>query len=107
MPSVFEPCGIGQLVAMRYGTLPIVRRVGGLNDTVTGYELDKDRATGFSFDKDNAFRLKNGAIYKSIKLAYECYKKENMVKIILNAMKFDSSWSKSVDNYLSLYKDII
>lgn len=102
MPSVFEPCGIGQLVAMRYGTLPIVRRVGGLNDTVTGYELDKDRATGFSFDKDN-----DEGLQESIKLAYECYKKENMVKIILNAMKFDSSWSKSVDNYLSLYKDII
>lgn len=101
MPSLFEPCGTGQLIAMRYGTLPIVSRVGGLNDTVVDYRNDPSRATGFTFDKDD-----DKGLLDSCRAANELWKAGQLGPLIENAMNYDSSWAASVDNYLDLYRSL-
>ena len=87
MPSLFEPCGIGQMIAMRYATLPIVRRTGGLNDTVIGYDgQNEDEATGFVFDEYNRYWMNLTTLF-----ALEIYQdKELLKKLRLNTMRVDN-----------------
>jgi starch synthase len=102
MPSYFEPCGTSQMIAMRYGTLPIVSNVGGLNDTVKDLSVG-DTATGFVFN--NAYY---DGFYNCFKAANEFYfhEKDRFKKIQANGMEGDYSWSKSADEYLALYRSI-
>lgn len=103
MPSLFEPCGIGQLIAMRYGTLPIVRRTGGLKDSVEAYDGQNEAtATGFGFDPYDHYEMIRTAIW-----AYDNYWNLPVRrKLIKNAMKYNSSWAKSAKEYLKVYKSI-
>ncbi len=103
MPSLFEPCGIGQMLAMRYGTLPIVRETGGLKDTVTPYNQYTSEGNGFSFANYNAHEM----LY-CIQNAVNVYKnKEKWQQLVINAMETDSSWKKSAKTYTEVYKDMI
>ncbi|MDO4594846.1 MAG: glycogen synthase GlgA [Tissierellia bacterium] len=103
MPSVSEPCGISQLIAMRYGSLPIVREAGGLKDTVEAYDKFNKKGTGFSFANINAHEL-----LFTIKRAIEVYRnnKEDYKMLVRNAMKKRNDWEKSSKNYIKLYDDI-
>jgi len=103
MPSRFEPCGLGQLMAMRYGTVPVVRATGGLRDTVTDYAVSKTGATGFHF---------TAATPKAFDVALEhaltAFKVPRIwSRIRSNALKRDSSWDASAAQYLELYKALI
>lgn len=105
MPSLFEPCGIGQMIAQRYGTLPIVRRTGGLKDSVIGYDNNnQDIANGFGFDDYTIEAFINTCLY-----ALDVYNNKSSVfkKLIKNAMKVDNSWKKSAKLYLGLYKSVV
>lgn len=103
MPSVSEPCGISQLIAMRYGSLPIVREAGGLKDTVIAYNEYTGEGTGFSFANINAHEL-----LFCIKDALKIYNedKEEFKKLIANAMGQNNDWEKSCEKYLNLYNEI-
>lgn len=103
MPSLFEPCGIGQLIAQRYGTLPIVRLTGGLKDTVVGYSgWNLEEATGFGFEHFDEYGMQYG-----LDLALSLYQdKEALLKMRRNAMKLDRTWKKSALDYIGLYRDI-
>lgn len=100
MPSLFEPCGIGQLIALRYGTIPIVRRTGGLKDTVTlfnGHNLDV--ANGYGFDDYDEYWMR-----LTVNYALEHYHKDEIhQKLVVNAMQSDVSWKKSAKEYIKLY----
>lgn len=97
MPSLFEPCGLSQLMSLRYGTLPIVRETGGLRDTVVPY--NKENSTGFSFSNYNAHDM----LY-TIRYAEEVFKnKKEWDKIVKRAMKADFSWKTSAKEYEKLY----
>lgn len=103
MPSIAEPCGISQLIAMRYGSVPIVRETGGLVDTVDAYNKYTKEGTGFRFSNINAHEL----LY-TIKNACKLYReKEEFNSIIEQAMSKDFSWNTSRDQYLTLYKRLI
>ncbi|PIS19095.1 MAG: glycogen synthase GlgA [Zetaproteobacteria bacterium CG12_big_fil_rev_8_21_14_0_65_55_1124] len=102
MPSRFEPCGLGQLMAMRYGNIPVVRATGGLKDTVTDYAQDKPNATGFAFEEANpaAFRA-------AVSAAVEVWRKPaSWKRIVSNAVRRDSSWDASASTYLELYTSL-
>ena len=103
MPSKFEPCGLGQMIAMRYATLPLVRETGGLKDTVIPYNKYTNEGTGFSFDKFDPQALKE-VMY----LAIDVYNnnKEAFNQLRKNAMKQDYSWSSSAKQYIELYNKI-
>ena len=103
MPSLFEPCGLGQMIAQRYGTLPIVRYTGGLKDSVIGYDgTNLEKANGFGF-----FNYSYEAFRDQVMLSYEIYDNLPVRKqLVKNAMKVDNSWSKSAKEYLALYKYI-
>jgi starch synthase len=103
MPSLFEPCGLGQLISMRYGTLPIVRETGGLKDTVLSYNEETGEGNGFSFANYNAHDM----LY-TIQRALRIYKKKTLRKKLVHAaMSFRSSWDHSAEKYLELYKKLI
>lgn len=112
MPSRFEPCGLGQMIAMRYGTVPVVRSTGGLIDTVPSLTKKEEffcgvggvKAKGFSF-KD----LSGDALYKELNRAIKIYSNRKRLwnKIVLNGMKEDFSWDNSAKKYLDLYRDVI
>ncbi len=103
MPSKYEPCGLGQLISLKYGTIPIVRETGGLADTITDFDLAKD----FEHDKGNGFvfeEYSSKELYKTILSALEVYKNElAWKKIMTNAMKYDYSWKASAVKYEKLY----
>ena len=107
MPSLFEPCGLGQLIAMRYGTVPVVRATGGLKDTVLSIKQKinlgtKVEGTGFTF-KD----YKAKEFLKTIKEALNIYKdKKNWSQIQRNGMNKDFSWDKSAKRYLEIYQKL-
>ncbi|MGN1032778.1 MAG: glycogen synthase GlgA, partial [Intestinibacter sp.] len=103
MPSLFEPCGIGQMIAMRYGTLPIVRETGGLKDTVTPYNQYTNEGNGFSFANYNAHEM-FFTLQRAIKLYEEDRKTWNI--LVENAMNTDNSWSKSAKEYIKTYKSL-
>lgn len=100
MPSYFEPCGTSQLISMRYGTIPIVSNVGGLNDTVKDVS-NGPSATGFVFRNDDYFGCVN-AFYG----ACDLYWNKRLDRMIRNGMEGDYSWNKSAKEYLSLYHSI-
>jgi len=102
MPSLFEPCGIGQLIALRYGSLPIVRETGGLKDTVQSYNEEDGTGNGFSFANYNAHDM----LY-TIKRALALYQNKKLWnKIVASAMEEDMSWDKSAAEYKALYSQI-
>ena len=100
MPSKFEPCGLSQLIAMRYGSLPVVRATGGLEDTVIGYPLAD--STGFKF-----WGYDGGSMMSAINGALEVYKdKYTFNAMRKSAMESDFSWKKSSKEYMNLYKQL-
>ena len=103
MPSLFEPCGIGQMIAMRYGTLPIVRETGGLKDTVIPYNEYTKEGNGFSFANYNAHEM-FFTLQRALKLYQE--DKEAWNTLVENAMNTDNSWSKSAKEYIETYKSL-
>ena len=103
MPSLFEPCGISQLISMRYGTLPLVRETGGLKDTVTPYnEFDKT-GNGFSFANYNSDEMVQ-VMYNAIDVYYN--RPEDWKILVRNAMNTDVSWEKSAETYCQLYAQL-
>ena len=104
MPSQFEPCGIGQLLALRYGTLPLVRETGGLKDTVIPYNELTEEGNGFSFANYNAHELLY-TIERAIALFRFQPNKWNY--LVGNAMDIDFSWSSSSQQYLKLYQELL
>ncbi|MDQ6972815.1 MAG: glycosyltransferase, partial [Mariprofundaceae bacterium] len=102
MPSRFEPCGLGQLMAMRYANIPVVRATGGLKDTVTDYALDKSKATGFAFDEASP-----EAFEHALNSAVEVWRKPAVWKRIMgNAARRDSTWDASASEYINLYSSL-
>ncbi|MDV7392491.1 glycosyltransferase, partial [Arthrospira platensis SPKY1] len=101
MPSRFEPCGLSQIYAMRYGTLPIVRDTGGLHDTVESYHAQSVSGTGFVFHDSTA-----GALYDTMGWACATYydSPEAIQQLRTNAMQQDFSWDRSANDYLSVYE---
>lgn len=101
MPSRFEPCGLGQMIAMRYGTLPIVRKTGGLSDTVFKYDPLTEKGNGFSFNNYDSNEMMHVILG-----AYEIYKNNKPVwnDLIIRAMKSNNSLAKSAQKYIELYK---
>lgn len=103
MPSRFEPCGIGQLIALRYGSIPIVRETGGLNDTVHSFNEITGEGNGFSFKNYNAHDM----LY-TIRRAIEFFKnKELWSNLVKRAMREDYSWDKSAEQYANLYNKLL
>lgn len=104
MPSLFEPCGLSQLMSLRYGTLPIVRETGGLKDTVEPYNEYEKTGTGFSFTNYNAHEMLNTIRYAE-QIFYD--RKRDWNKMVERAMKEDFSWNNSTKQYEQLYKDLL
>ena len=100
MPSKFEPCGLSQIIAMRYGTLPIVRETGGLKDTVIPYNEFTGEGTGFSFSNFNGDEM-GDAVFRAARLFWDNPDAWN--QLITQAMSQDFSWTRSADKYLDLY----
>ena len=99
MPSRYEPCGLGQLIALRYGTVPVVRRTGGLTDTVTEFEPARRAGTGFTLD---AFAV--DALLDAVRRAASAYRQPALWKaLVRNAMAEDFSWEASAREYVTLY----
>jgi starch synthase len=103
MPSLFEPCGLSQLISMRYGTIPIVRETGGLKDTVTPYDEFKGTGTGFGFQNYNAHEL-----LEMIKYSLKIYEdKKKWDKLVKNAMERKSSWANAAKEYKKIYNQVM
>lgn len=104
MPSRFEPCGLSQIISMRYGTIPLVHATGGLEDTVIDFHEDNQRGNGFSFNHYSAVEL-----WKTLQRAVGLYNDypEQWHQLVSNAMKADFSWSKSAEKYVSYYRTAI
>ncbi len=106
MPSRYEPCGLSQLYSLRYGTVPIVRKTGGLADTVVGYTpraLKESRATGFSFTDTSS-----ASLLTSILLALSVYrKKADWQRLVKTGMEQDLSWARSAAIYLQLFQEVV
>lgn len=100
MPSKFEPCGLSQIIAMRYGTLPIVRETGGLKDTVIPYNEFTGEGTGFSFSNFNGDEM-GDAVFRAARLFWDNRAAWN--QLVTQAMSQDFSWTRSADKYLDLY----
>ena len=104
MPSLFEPCGLTQLIAMRYGTVPVVRETGGLKDTVLPYNAETNEGNGFTFDRytpDNLLQAVNEAkgLFFGDRPRWDAMVKRNMEK--------DVSWEQSAKQYLDFYKELM
>lgn len=100
MPSMFEPCGLSQLISFRYGTIPVARRTGGLNDTVIGYIGNKEEGNGFTF-----WGTRTEDLIEVTNKAIETYNdKETWTKLVERAMTQDYSWSRSAKEYIKLYE---
>ncbi len=103
MPSKFEPCGISQMIALRYGTLPIVRETGGLRDTVQSYNEYEDTGNGFSFANYNAHEML-GAIRYALQTLQSPKRKHGLIR---RAMESDNSFAKSAKIYLDMYNSVL
>ncbi|MBC7348330.1 MAG: glycosyltransferase, partial [Clostridia bacterium] len=101
MPSRFEPCGLGQLISMRYGTIPLVRATGGLEDTVVDYAVRPEQATGFTFGPYEA-----DALWQTIQRALRLWRQDPRAwrRLQVNAMRADFSWERSAAEYVNLYR---
>lgn len=103
MPSRYEPCGLGQLFAMRYGTVPVVRFTGGLADTVKEFDPSSFEGNGFGF-----YDYSPEELFKTLKRAIKAYEDpRTWSRIVLNAMEEDFSWKASARNYLAVYEKIL
>ncbi len=103
MPSRYEPCGLGQMIALRYGTVPVVRKTGGLTDTVTNYNKNTGRGTGFVFDDYSA-----EALVDCLSLAREIFLDSRKWKRLIEAgMKQDFSWESSAKEYVKVYRTVL
>ena len=103
MPSLFEPCGLSQLISFRYGTIPIARKTGGLNDTVIGYLGNKEEGNGFTF-----WNPREEDLIEVTKKALEIYKNKNeWNKLAKRVMKQDFSWKSSAEKYIEIYKRVL
>lgn len=102
MPSRFEPCGLGQLMAMRYGAVPVVRSTGGLKDTVIDFDEAKSKSTGFRFDEASAEAFSRG-----IKRAIATYRTPAWSRLVGRALRRDSTWEASARSYESLYRQLV
>jgi starch synthase len=103
MPSLYEACGLSQLIALRYGTVPIVRETGGLKDTVQNYDEETDSGTGFVFSGYNSRELLD-----TIKKAVALYRqKDKWERLVDRAMGEDNSWNKSSKLYMDIYESMI
>jgi starch synthase len=100
MPSRFEPCGLGQLISLRYGTIPVVRSVGGLAETITDIDEDKTNGNGFCFNEFTVKAFKNAAERAIIKYAA---KTDEWKGLVIKALESDYSWKKPCQKYLELY----
>lgn len=100
MPSKFEPCGLSQIIAMRYGTLPIIRETGGLKDTVIPYNEFTGEGTGFSFSNFNGDEM-GDAVFRAARLFWD--NRDAWNQLVTQAMSQDFSWTRSADKYLDLY----
>ncbi|HXY62702.1 MAG TPA: glycosyltransferase, partial [Nitrospirota bacterium] len=103
MPSRYEPCGLGQMIALRYGAVPIVRRTGGLSDTVVAYRARADLGTGFLFDEYSASALVD-AIRRALKVFGNKAKWRHLMKAGMNE---DFSWEHSAKEYVKLYQKVM
>ena len=103
MPSRFEPCGLGQMIAMRYGCVPIVRETGGLRDTVTPYNRFTGTGNGFSFANFDAWEMRD-----AIRMAISCYQNQEIMDgLITSAMSADFGFELSAEKYIKLYIDML
>lgn len=103
MPSLYEPCGLNQMYSMAYGTVPIVRKTGGLADTVKPANLEKGSGTGFVFEEYSSI-----ALLKTIKMAIKSFSNKKGWEGLMNrGMEFDSSWSASAEKYINLYRQAV
>ncbi|MGO1711886.1 MAG: glycogen synthase, partial [Senegalia sp. (in: firmicutes)] len=103
MPSMKEPCGISQLISLRYGTIPIVREVGGLKDTIIPYNQYDGSGNGFSFENFNAHEL-----LFTVKRTLDVYNdKTKWEKLMINAMDSKNDWKKSSNEYIEIYEQVI
>lgn len=101
MPSLFEPCGLSQMIAMRYGTLPVVRETGGLKDTVIPYNYETGEGTGFSFANFNGDEM-GDAVFRGARLFWDNHDAWN--NVVTQAMSQDFSWTRSASKYMDLYR---
>jgi starch synthase len=100
MPSKYEPCGLNQIYSLKYGTIPVVRATGGLDDTITHYDPATKKGNGFKFTRYDAKEFLN-----TIKAAISIYSQpEHWRELLLNAMTADFSWERSAEAYLQLYR---
>lgn len=103
MPSLFEPCGLSQMIAMRYGTLPVVRETGGLRDTVAPYNQFTGEGTGFTFANFNGDEM-GDAVFRGARLYWD--DRAAWDQLVQNAMAADFSWVRSADEYMNLYHNL-
>jgi len=106
VPSIFEPCGLTQMIALKYGTIPIVRRTGGLADTI--FDIDNsgkpfEKTNGYVFDVPDA-----RGIESALRRAFECWfhDPQKWRKLMINGMNIDFSWNQSSNEYLEVYKKV-
>jgi starch synthase len=104
MPSRFEPCGLSQMISLRYGTIPLVRAVGGLADTIKDYNVDKDTGNGFSFKP-----YQTEALLDTVRRAVTIYRQrpELWRRLMVRAMSSDYSWERSAREYVEIYRGAI
>ena len=103
MPSKFEPCGLGQMFSLRFGTVPIVRKTGGLADTIQHYDPETKKGNGFLFETYDG----NGLLW-AVEEALKVYHmgKEEWKNVVKNAMDSDYSWESSADKYIAVYEKL-
>ena len=103
MPSLYEPCGLNQMFSLKYGTIPIVRAIGGLKDTVIDYDAEPSKGTGFVFD-----RYEPDALWESIERALRVFtENRSWTALIHRAMRMDFSWDRSAQAYSNLYEQLL
>jgi starch synthase len=103
MPSLYEPCGLNQMFSLKYGTIPLVRGIGGLKDTVVDYDTERDKSTGFVFDK-----YEPQALWKTVERALTAFaEKESWRDLMQRAMRMDFSWDRSAQAYSHLYEQLL
>jgi starch synthase len=100
MPSRFEPCGLGQMICLRYGTIPVVRLTGGLSDTISEYNPRTGKGNGFVFSE-----YESSELYNAVKRGLKLYRdKKAWGQLVKSAMGYDFSWESSAQDYIGLYK---
>jgi starch synthase len=102
IPSYYEPCGLGQIIGLRYGTVPIVRATGGLADTIQNFEATSQEGNGFVFED-----YTSDALHAAMLRAVKTFKQEKLWKaLVRNAMESDFSWNASAKKYEKLYETV-